>query len=302
MTARDTPTDPPTLTPPDAGEIGPITRTDIVRFAGAGGDFNPVHHDEEFARAAGFPSVFAMGMLTAGLLGDFVASWLGLANVGRFAVRFASPVWPGDTLMLTVADVVQADRHSVATLNAKAGDDVRVTGVAHTRAAANDAMSNHPATPDDLKELLATPAEEVVLPIERGKVIEFARAIKSRNGLHLDPAAARAAGFADVVAPLTFSAATAHYNGGDAADLPKALGLDITRMLHGEERWSYVRPVIAGETLAGTREVVAAWRKATRSGGAMTFVLVATDYRDADDAPVLRDETVMIEMPPRRPV
>ena len=294
------PTTPETITPPRAHEVGPITRTDIVKFAGAGGDFNPVHHDEEFARRAGFPSVFAMGMLTAGLLGDFVASWLGLAAVGRFAVRFVSPVWPGDTLSLAAGEVVQGDRQTTATLTAAAGDDLRVTGEAHTRAPADAHAPKVPQTPEDLRRLVETSAAEVLLPIERGKVAEFARAIKSSNALHLDPAVAREAGFGDVVAPLTFSAAAAHYNGGDAADLPKALGLDISRMLHGEERWSYVRPAIAGETLTGTRTVEAAWRKQTKSGGAMTFVLVATDYRDADDAPVLRDEMVMIEMPPRR--
>ena len=299
MNRRDISTAPETVTPPLAREVGPITRTDIVKFAGAGGDFNPVHHDEEVARGAGFPSVFAMGMLTAGLLGDFVASWLGLAAVGRFAVRFVSPVWPGDTLSLAAGQVVQEQCRITAALTVTAGEERRVSGETQTRAAEGDAAAVHPPTPDDLRRLVDTRAEEVFLPIERGKVMEFARAIKSDNALHLDPAAAREEGFGDVVAPLTFSAAAAHYNGGDAADLPKALGLDLTRMLHGEERWTYARPAIAGETLTGTRKVEAAWRKPTKSGGAMTFVLVATDYRDADDAPVLRDEMVMIEMPAR---
>jgi len=83
-----------------AATIGPISRTDIVRYAGAGGDFNPIHHDEEFARAAGMPTVFSIGMHSAGVLGQYVARWVGLTNVRRFRVRFTGQVWPGDTLTL----------------------------------------------------------------------------------------------------------------------------------------------------------------------------------------------------------
>ncbi|HWH44011.1 MAG TPA: MaoC/PaaZ C-terminal domain-containing protein [Thermoleophilaceae bacterium] len=80
--------------------LGPITRTDIVRYAGAGGDFNPIHHDEEFARAAGVPSVFAMGLMHAGMLAQHLAGWVGQANVRAFGVRFTGQVWPGDVLSL----------------------------------------------------------------------------------------------------------------------------------------------------------------------------------------------------------
>ena len=79
-------------------EIGEVTRTDFVKFAGAGGDFNPIHHDDEAARAAGFPSVFAMGMLTASLASRLVTDWVGLAEVRRFDVRFRAMVWPGEVL------------------------------------------------------------------------------------------------------------------------------------------------------------------------------------------------------------
>lgn len=79
---------------------GPITRTQIVRYAGAGGDFNPIHHDEPFAQAAGYPSVFAHGMLTAGILSSFVADWVGRDRLRRYAVRYVGQVWPGDTLVV----------------------------------------------------------------------------------------------------------------------------------------------------------------------------------------------------------
>ena len=76
----------------------PLTRTDFVRYQGASGDMNPIHHDDEFARSAGFPSVFAVGMLQAGVLATYVTDWLGPANVRRFKVQFREQAWPGDVL------------------------------------------------------------------------------------------------------------------------------------------------------------------------------------------------------------
>jgi acyl dehydratase len=78
--------------------VGPLTRTDFVRYQGASGDMNPIHHDEVFARAAGFPSPFSLGMLQAGLLATWATDWLGADAVRRFRVRFSEQVWPGDTL------------------------------------------------------------------------------------------------------------------------------------------------------------------------------------------------------------
>ena len=92
--------------------FGPITRTDIVRYAGASGDFNPIHHDETFATAAGFPTVFSIGMYQAALLATFATDWLGAEQVRRFTVRFQEQVWPGDEL--TASGVVtQVDEDSI---------------------------------------------------------------------------------------------------------------------------------------------------------------------------------------------
>lgn len=81
--------------------IGPLTRTDLVRYAGASGDFNPIHHDELFAQSAGLPSVMAHGMLSAGVLASFVTRWFGAESVRRYKVRFRERVWPGDVLRAT---------------------------------------------------------------------------------------------------------------------------------------------------------------------------------------------------------
>jgi acyl dehydratase len=76
----------------------PLKRTDFVRYAGASGDFNPMHHDDEFAQAVGYPSVFGHGMLTAGILSHYVTDWLGAGNLRRFRTRFSGQVYPGDKL------------------------------------------------------------------------------------------------------------------------------------------------------------------------------------------------------------
>jgi acyl dehydratase len=87
-----------TLGLPEPVVYGPLTRSDLVRYAGASGDFNPLHHDHEFAAKTGLPDVMAHGMLSAGLLGSALTKWFGPGSVGRFTVRFRSPVWPGDVL------------------------------------------------------------------------------------------------------------------------------------------------------------------------------------------------------------
>jgi acyl dehydratase len=118
--------------------VGPITRTDIVRYAGAGGDFNPIHHDEEFARAAGMPSVFSHGLLSAGLLGQYLARWVGVAAVRSYGVRFTGQVWPGDTLTLRgrVTGIDEIDGERVAALQLTAErqtGDVVIKGTASVR-------------------------------------------------------------------------------------------------------------------------------------------------------------------------
>jgi acyl dehydratase len=87
--------------PPAPLTVGPLTRTDFVRYQGASGDMQPVHHDEEVARAAGHPSPFSVGMYQAGVLGSWLVQWFGAENVRRYRVRFTQQVWPGDVLTCT---------------------------------------------------------------------------------------------------------------------------------------------------------------------------------------------------------
>ena len=80
--------------------FGPLAQVDIVRYAGASGDFNPIHIDPGYARAMGAPTVFAMGMLPAGFLASALSDWIGGAeNLRRYEVRFTARVWPGDEIV-----------------------------------------------------------------------------------------------------------------------------------------------------------------------------------------------------------
>jgi acyl dehydratase len=79
-----------------------LTRTQLVQYAGASGDYNPLHTDEVFAtQVAGYPSVFAHGMLTMAMTGHLVTDYVGDGRLTRYGVRFVSQVWPGDTLTAT---------------------------------------------------------------------------------------------------------------------------------------------------------------------------------------------------------
>jgi acyl dehydratase len=84
--------------PPPPLVVGPVTRTDFVRYQGASGDMNPIHHDETFARAAGYDAPLAVGMFQAGVLATWATNWLGPANVRKTKVRWKEQVWPGDVL------------------------------------------------------------------------------------------------------------------------------------------------------------------------------------------------------------
>ena len=79
-----------------------LSRTQIVQYAGASGDYNPLHTDEVFTtKVAGYPSVFAHGMLTMGMTGRMVTNYVGDGRLTKYGVRFTNQVWPGDSLNST---------------------------------------------------------------------------------------------------------------------------------------------------------------------------------------------------------
>ncbi|HEV3226915.1 MAG TPA: MaoC/PaaZ C-terminal domain-containing protein [Acidimicrobiales bacterium] len=80
-----------------------LSRTDLVMYAGASGDFNPMHHDEVKAKEAGLPSVFGHGMFSMGLLGRAITDYVGIGNLRNFKVRFTKQTWPGEKLTSKIA-------------------------------------------------------------------------------------------------------------------------------------------------------------------------------------------------------
>jgi acyl dehydratase len=119
--------------------VDDLTRTQIVQYAGASGDYNPLHSDDKFTtEVAGYPSVFAHGMLTMGMTGRIITDWFGVESLKKYGVRFVKQVFPGDALTATaeVTDVRDEGGERVADVSVTTvnqdGDAV-LTGAATVR-------------------------------------------------------------------------------------------------------------------------------------------------------------------------
>ena len=116
-----------------------LKRTQLVQYSGASGDYNPLHTDEIFTtEVAGYPSVFAHGMLSMGMTGRMLTNYVGDGRLKSFGVRFTNQVWPGDTLhsTATVEEVTQEDGDPVVKLKVETTNQngkVVVSGYASAR-------------------------------------------------------------------------------------------------------------------------------------------------------------------------
>ena len=116
-----------------------ISRTQIVMYAGASGDYNPLHSDEVYVtQVAGYPTVFAHGMLSMGATGKILTDWVGDGQLKNYGVRFVNQVWPGDSLTATatVAAIREEAGEYVAdftVVTANQDDKPVVTGTATAR-------------------------------------------------------------------------------------------------------------------------------------------------------------------------
>jgi len=81
--------------------VGPLTQTDVLRFAGASGDFNPLHWDPALAARAGFRAPVIMGQYTAAMMSAWVTDYFGVERLREFEIRFVAPVTVGDAVTFT---------------------------------------------------------------------------------------------------------------------------------------------------------------------------------------------------------
>lgn len=110
-----------------------IDRELLKRYADASGDQNPIHQDEAFAKSVGLPDVIAHGMLTMGLVGQYVSDWAGgSANVKEFSARFIKPVVvPVNTVVNLVVNGIVTEENGSHRIDLTATvDGVKVLGMA----------------------------------------------------------------------------------------------------------------------------------------------------------------------------
>jgi len=133
------------------------------------------------------------------------------------------------------------------------------------------------------------------LPVERGKIHEFANAILDEHPHYHDAEAAAAAGLPGVVAPPTFAMATALFTDAETRIAPELVALDMRYTLHGAQEFVFERPLFAGDVLRGEPGEVRSYEKPGRRGGMMKFVEAETVYRDQTGDVVLRTKTTAIQ-------
>jgi acyl dehydratase len=125
------------------------------------------------------------------------------------------------------------------------------------------------------------------LPIERGKVREFALAVGEDNPIFFDVEEARRQGLPDIVAPPTFTVTQIWHVTRDEREARLGAHLDYERVLHGEQEFTYKRLPVVGETLKGVMRISKDLEKEGRRGGAMRFVTYESRFTDADGEEVL---------------
>jgi acyl dehydratase len=287
-----------------------LSRTDLVSYAGASLDLNPMHHDEVKATAAGQPSVFGHGMLSAGLLASALTAWVGPASLRRFAVRFTSQVWPEVELTteITVEGVREGSEAGLVDVSCRllAGETVIISGSAVVALPSRSGAAA-PALPTDAVddsvagveagELVGTRLAPERVVIERGPVTVFVKAVKDSDPCYSTPAAAAEAGFAGIPVPPTFPFVMQNWGAfpeiqpvtDPSADSLKSLFGKVRRdgdlVLHGGQEFSYLRPLLVGETVTSAAWVEDVTVKETDTTR-MTVLIVRTDVTDDSGAVV----------------
>ena len=124
--------------------------------------------------------------------------------------------------------------------------------------------------------------------VGREKVREFARAVFAGHPTHFDPEAARSAGYADVVAPPTFPIVITGATMQQLLDDPDA-GVDFTRVVHGDQRFTFTRPIVAGDELTATMTITS-----VKSIGGHSMVTSESAIADATGAHVVTATSTLV--------
>jgi acyl dehydratase len=133
------------------------------------------------------------------------------------------------------------------------------------------------------------------LPIERGKVREFALAVGEDNPIFFDTEAARLHGLPDIVAPPTFTVTQIWQVSREEREAKLGANLDYRRVLHGEQEFVYQRLPFAGEVLSGTMRISKDFTKEGKRGGSMRFVTYESRFTDVQGEEVLTAYYTLIE-------
>jgi len=141
--------------------------------------------------------------------------------------------------------------------------------------------------------LVGMVVDTVRFDVERGKIREFARASHATDPIHTELAEAQRRNQRDVLATATHVVVAGHHR--DQKAFVAKLGLDLPRIVVGSTAWEYSRPLRAGDSLVGTRRVVADETKQSKSGSTMRLVTLETEYVDADGDVAVRQREVLIE-------
>lgn len=135
------------------------------------------------------------------------------------------------------------------------------------------------------KSLIGRKGEPVAMHVERGKIREFARAIKDDNPAFTGD---------DALVPPTFLMTVAHWTEGATSGGVRAVKLDMRRLLHGEQEFEYVKPIRAGDVLRVRSRTQDVFEKQGSRGGKMLFVLMESEYRNPRDEVVAYSRNTLI--------
>ena len=276
-----------------------VSRSDIVRYAGASGDFNPLHYDDAAARAAGMAGSFGHGMFSAGCLATTLTDAVGVDSLSRFAVRFSAQARLGAALTsgVVVRDVRRESQGVFVELDCSLIDDdgtVVVSGSATAATPSWPPAGADVAPPPQPTGLVGTRLTPAVVTVERGPAQAFAAAVNDDSPVYRSTEAATAAGLDAIPIAPTFVFAVANF-GTFAEQQPPAPAGSATlieliaalrggrngAVLHGEQSFSYHAPVRVGHILhvGGYCETVEE-KSAGDGRPGMTVMVVRTDYRN----------------------